>query len=162
MARMAAKRLSCQSSVFIPRKYVSFSRKSVSVSSSFRSALVYRVRIVAVAASPLRGRGRVRIKSRDQHSRDLATLGPEVPLGHPTVNPLSYQENSSIRCKTESKAVAASPTRGRGRVRIKSRDQHLRDLATLGPGTPLGHPTVRTSPCVNIQVARHDVMLGAE
>ena len=64
---------------------------------------MYRVRIVAVAASPLRGRGRVRIKSRDQHSRDLATLGPEVPLGHPTVRtPFCYQEDSSTRCKTES------------------------------------------------------------
>ena len=47
--------------------------------------ILYRARIVAVAASLLRGRGRVRIKSRDQRSRDLATLGPEVPLGHPIV-----------------------------------------------------------------------------
>ena len=47
--------------------------------------VLYRARITAVAASLLRGRGRVRIKSRDQRSRDLATLGPEVPLGHPIV-----------------------------------------------------------------------------
>ena len=59
-------------------------------------------------------------------------------------------------------AVAASLLRGRGRVRIKSRDQRSRDLATLGPEVPLGHPTMRTSPCVTIQVARHDARLGAE
>ena len=59
-------------------------------------------------------------------------------------------------------AVAASPLRGRGRVRIKSHDQHVRDLATLGPKVPLGHPTMGTSPCVTRQVARRDARLGAE
>ena len=73
---------------------------------------------------------------------------------------LSLNEKD-ILYRSKGKTVAASPTRGRGRVRIKSRDQHPRDLATLGPEIPLGHPTVRTSPCVNIQVARHDAMLGA-
>ena len=67
-----------------------------------------------------------------------------------------------ILYRSKSKTVAASPTRGRGRVRIKSRDQHPRDLATLGPKIPLGHPTVRTFPYVNRQVARYDAMLGAE
>ena len=85
--------------------------------------ILYRVRIVAVVASTLRGRGRVHIKSLDQHSRDLATLGPEVPLGHPTVNPLSYQENSSIRCKTESEANRPQiqlPSRCRGDINLSS------------------------------------------
>ena len=72
----------------------------------------------------------------------------------------SWRTNILYRIKN--RAVAASPMRGRGRVRIKSRDQHVRDLATLGPGVPLGHPTMRTSPCVTIQVARHDARLGAE
>ena len=64
--------------------------------------------------------------------------------------------------RIRSRAVAASLMRGRGRVRIKSRDQRLRDLATLSPEVPLGHPTMRTSPFVTIQVARHDARLGAE
>ena len=65
---------------------------------------MYRARIAAVAASLLRGRGHVRIKSRDQHSRDLATLGPEVPLGHPFVRTsLVFAVKSSLtRCKAES------------------------------------------------------------
>ena len=72
-----------------------------------------------------------------------------------------YCHGSLILYRSKGKTVAASPTRGRGRVRIKSRDQHPRDLATLSPEAPLGHPTVRTSPSVNIQVARRDEMLGA-
>ena len=74
----------------------------------------------------------------------------------------SYCARLIILYRIKSRAVAASPMRGRGRVRIKSRDQHVRDLATLGPEVPLGHPTMRTSPCVTIQVARHDARLGAE
>ena len=67
-----------------------------------------------------------------------------------------------VMYRIRSRAVAASLMRGRGRVRIKSRDQRLRDLATLSPEVPLGHPTMRTSPFVTIQVARHDARLGAE
>ena len=65
---------------------------------------MYRTRSVAVAASLMRGRGRVRIKSRDQRLEDLATLSPEVSLGHPTMrtSPFCYHEGGSTRCKTGS------------------------------------------------------------
>ena len=67
---------------------------------------MYRVRIVAIVASPWRGRGRVRIKSSDQHPRDLATLDLEVPLGHPTVDPLVTKRTAQYEARMRAKRSA--------------------------------------------------------
>ena len=95
--------------------------------------ILYRARSAAVAASLLQGRGRVRIKSRDQHSRDLATLGPEVPLGHP---PLCENlsgfccEGSSTRCKAESQV---------NRPQIQLLQDAGGDISPVSP-SPFVHP----------------------
>ena len=68
--------------------------------------IVYWVQIVAIVASPLRGRGRVRIKSSDQHPRDLATLDLEVPLGHPTVDPLVTKRTAQYEARMRAKRSA--------------------------------------------------------
>ena len=67
---------------------------------------LYRVQIVAIVASLLRGRGCVRIKSSDQHPRDLATLDLEVPLGHPTVDPLVTKRTAQYEARMRAKRSA--------------------------------------------------------
>ena len=67
---------------------------------------MYRVQIVAIVASLLRGRGCVRIKSSDQHPRDLATLDLEVPLGHPTVDPLVTKRTTQYEARMRAKRSA--------------------------------------------------------